>query len=252
MTAGRTELLVNRFARAIATYERQAVVQREAAERLASLMGRELRVLAPRILEIGCGTGLLTRRLVSRFAPSEIVLNDLCPDMGICFSNLPRSRFVPGDAQCLDFPGRFDAIASASVVQWFSDLSAFAKKCANALAKGGVLALSAFGPDTLPEIAALTGRGLTYPDPEAFAAVFAEYFEPRHIGREHRRLVFSDASAVLRHLKETGVTATGGSDGPWTRSRLAALTADYAKRFPAAEGGVVLTYDPCWFVGVRR
>ena len=73
----RERLLVSRFARAIATYEAQATVQREAAERLAELMGRHFHVLGPRILEVGCGTGLLTRRLLARFAPAELVANDL-------------------------------------------------------------------------------------------------------------------------------------------------------------------------------
>ncbi len=244
------ELLINRFARAVATYEAQAEVQRFAAERLTELMGQHFHVLAPRLLEIGCGTGLLTRRLMARFAPSELVLNDLCPDMAICFANVPRTRFLSGDARTLVWPGPFDAIASASAVQWFGDLNAFSERCAAALPRGGLLAVSAFGPETLREISALTGRGLRYADFEAFVSAF-DAFETRAAERTLRTLTFPDATAVLRHLRETGVTATGGGDTPWTRARLAAFSADYARRFPRG-GGVALTYEPFWFVGVRR
>ncbi len=243
-------LLINRFARAVATYEAQAEAQRLAAERLTELMGRHFHVLAPRLLEIGCGTGLLTRRLMARFAPSELVVNDLCPDMAVCFANVPRTRFLPGDARTLDWPGRFDAIATASAVQWFGDLRAFSARCAEALPKGGVLAVAAFGPKTLREVAALTGRGLSYAGFEAFVGAFGD-FEPRTAERRTLTLAFPDATAVLRHLRETGVTATGGGDAPWTRARLAAFSAEYARRFPHGEG-VALTYEPFWFVGVRR
>ena len=242
--------LIRRFARAIATYEAQASVQRFAAERLAELLGETLHTLAPRLLEIGCGTGLLSRLLAARFAPSELVVNDLCAEMGVCFANVPRVRFLPGDAQTVPWPGLFDAIVSASAIQWFDDLDAFARRCADALPKGGVLAVSSFGPATLREVRDLTGRGLDYLDFDRFCATFAAAFAPCATERAVRTCVFPDAAAVLRHLRETGVTATGDGS-PWTKTRLSAFSEAYARRFPA-DGGVALTYEPFWFVGVKR
>ncbi len=250
MEVPRTGLLINRFARAVATYEAQAVVQGLAADRLTYCMGAHFHTLAPRILEIGCGTGLLSRRLMARFAPSELVLNDVCPDMGICFANVPRTTFLPGDARTLAWPGPFDAIASASAVQWLGDLKTFLKRCAEVLVPGGLIAISGFGPETLREVKALTGRGLAYPTFEAFVAAF-EDFRPLEAERSVQTLTFPDAQTVLRHLRETGVTATGGGDAPWTRARLAAFATAYAQRF-ACEGGVSLTYEPFLFVGVKR
>ncbi len=245
-------LLMARFARAVATYEAQAAVQRFAAGRLADLLGRYFHVLGPRLLEIGCGTGTLTRLLLARFAPAELVANDLCADVGVCFANAPRVRFLPGDAQTVGWPGPFDAIVSASAVQWFGDMGRFAGRCAEALPRGGLLALSSFGPETLREVAALTGRGLRYLPHEGFVAAFGGAFEPLETPREVRALRFADGTAVLRHLRETGVTATASGDAPWTRARLAAFNAAYAARFPHPEGGVTLTYEPFWFVGRRR
>ncbi len=248
----RAELLINRFARAVATYESQAVVQKAAAERLTELLGEHLHTLAPRMLEIGCGTGFLTRRLMARFAPSELVLNDLCPDMGICFANLPRTQFVAGDARTTEWQGLYDVIASSSAVQWFGDLEPFAQRCAKVLHPKGLIAISGFGPANLREIAALTGKGLTYLDFDAFVGAFATAFEPLATAQEVVTLTFPDATAVLRHLKETGVTATGGGGSPWTRSRIAELSEAYAQRFAAPGGGVTLTYEPYWFVGRKR
>ncbi|MGN0856310.1 MAG: malonyl-ACP O-methyltransferase BioC [Candidatus Spyradenecus sp.] len=247
-----TPLLINRFARAMATYEREATVQRHEAERLTELLGTHCHLLAPRILEIGCGTGMLSRLLMTRFAPRELVLNDLCPDMEICFANVPRTTFLSGDARVLAWPGPFDLIASASAVQWLGDLATFAHRSAAVLNPGGFIAISGFGPQTLRETAELTGSALSYPTREHFEQTFAEVFEP--LATEHRlhTLTFPDAYAVLRHLKATGVTATGGGQGPWTRGRMEAFAAAYAQRFPAEDGGVRLTYETCLFVGRKR
>ncbi len=245
-------VLINRFARAVTTYESQAIVQRSAAEYLAERLGVHFHTLAPRILEIGCGTGFLTRKLMARFSPSELVLNDLCPDMGICFSNLPRTKFIPGDACAIAWDGQYDAIASSSAVQWFSDLNAFVRRCAEALHPQGLLAISGFGPQNLREIKALTGHGLTYPDFDTFVSAFATDFVPLETAHRTEVLHFADASAVLRHLKETGVTATGATAQPWTRARMEALSEAYAAQFPSPEGGVTLTYEPFWFVGRKR
>lgn len=244
--------IISRFARAISTYEAQASVQGIAAERLADLLGNHLHVLAPRILEIGCGTGLLTRQIVTRFTPSELILNDICPEMEVCFANLPRATFLPGDAQTVAWPGTFDAIVSASAIQWFDDLGAFVNRCAAALPQGGLLAVSGFGPKTLPEIRELTGKGLDYPVFEQFVSAFTSAFTPLETQHFTHTMHFKSGWDVLRHLKETGVTATGAAEKTaWTRRRLAAFVVAYQARF-AAENGVYLTYEPFLFVGARR
>jgi malonyl-ACP O-methyltransferase BioC len=245
--------IINRFARAVSTYETQATAQRTAAEALVNLLGRHLHTLAPRVLEIGCGTGLLTRQMIARFAPSEMVLNDICPEMEICFTNVPRTTFLPGDAQTLAWPGQFDVIVSSSAVQWFDDLRAFAKRCAAVMPKGGILAVSGFGPQTLKEVRELTGYGLNYPDFNAFTEAFSEDFTLLESEPLVCAMQFESGWEVLRHLKETGVTATGaGREQLWTRRQLAKFVADYQRRFSNERGEVTLTYEPFLFVGSRK
>lgn len=247
------QAILNRFARAVATYERQAVVQRLVAERLTELLGRHLHLLAPRILEIGCGTGLLTRLIAARFAPTEMILNDLCPEMAVCFANLPRTVFVAGDAQKADLPSGVDVIVSSSAVQWFDDLRAFVEQCAARLPKGGCIAISSFGAQTLQEVRALTGQGLNYLSFDAFVSAFSAAFEPLETEAFTHTLRFDTPGDVLRHLKETGVTATAVTDrAVWTRQRLAAFSEAYQTRFTDAGQGVRLTYEPYLFVGARR
>ena len=67
-----------RFGRAAARYEAHAPARRA---RLAEDIARLDLPPRPRILEIGCGTGLLTRELARRLGPADWTLTDISPAM---------------------------------------------------------------------------------------------------------------------------------------------------------------------------
>ena len=76
------ELMKGRFSRAAGTYGDNAVVQRGAAIRLASCLSSLLPEMrrpgrCGKVLEIGCGTGIFSRILLSSFDPEEFILNDI-------------------------------------------------------------------------------------------------------------------------------------------------------------------------------
>lgn len=231
------------FARAAQSYEREALAQRVIVERLMSLVPRGH---YRRVLEIGCGTGLLTRRIEETFAPREFFINDLCRDMAAaCPVN---SVFLSGDAEVLEFPGRFDAIFSASAMQWFRDPAAFIGRAAGLLNPGGILALSTFAPENLPELNSLTGNGLQTPSLEALNEMLAPFFDLLTLEGESIALTFPDPPSVLRHLRETGVN--GLAEAGWQPTRLRALCRDYQARF-SVPGGVRLTYAPIYLIARR-
>ena len=68
-----------RFGRAAARYEAHALAQ--PPRRLAEDIARLDLPPRPRILEIGCGTGLLTRELARRLGPADWTLTDISPAM---------------------------------------------------------------------------------------------------------------------------------------------------------------------------
>ncbi|NQT94403.1 MAG: methyltransferase type 11, partial [Lentisphaerae bacterium] len=63
-----------RFTAAAPTYEQHAEVQTRAADEVMRLL--ENISLPQRILELGCGTGILTRRLVAAFPDAEFTALD--------------------------------------------------------------------------------------------------------------------------------------------------------------------------------
>ena len=246
-------LIAERFARARATYSREARVQQQVAERM---MGR-IRSLLPefsprRIVEFGCGTGLYSRLLYDTWRPDRLHLNDLCPEMAFCLDDLtarPGVSFVPGDAETCPLPGGVDLLTSCSTLQWFERPDRFFRRSAALLAPGGVLAFSTFGSRNLREIRALTGKGLAYPSPADLSRWLEEAgLHVLLLDEEEEALCFPSPLDVLRHLRMTGVTGTSGH--AWSRGRLADFAQGYARHFGSPRG-VTLTYHPVYVIAGR-
>ena len=67
-----------RFGARANDYERHADLQRSIADRLALLLPP---LDAPRVLELGCGTGLLSRHLLAQYPDGNFVFTDLAKTM---------------------------------------------------------------------------------------------------------------------------------------------------------------------------
>ena len=80
-------LIAERFARARDTYSREARVQQQVAEKMLRLL-TEHTSLFHRIVEFGCGTGSYSRLLLDKLQPESLLLNDLCPEMRECLTDL--------------------------------------------------------------------------------------------------------------------------------------------------------------------
>lgn len=247
--------ICRRFTRALPTYNRHAEAQQTICRRLAELLAAYTGNRFERVLEIGCGSGGFTRLLQTQCRAEEWVINDLCPDCRpIVESLFPAAspvRFLPGDAEQLDFPGKYNLIASASAFQWMKRLPVFFEKLAGSLAPGGVLLFNTFAPDNLHEIRQLTGRGLDYPAAGRLHDWLHPHFRLLHTEEATLRLTFPDPEAVLKHLKYTGVTATGGQP-QWTRRIHAEFCARYQALFATDNQQVTLTYRPLYVLGVKK
>jgi malonyl-CoA O-methyltransferase len=241
------QLVCRRFQRAADSYDRHALIQERMAEHLLDLLAEQSSGPQQRVLEIGCGTGLLTRKLAQRIGGTEeLVLNDLVPD----FANrlnatalAPAVLFLPGDIETLLLPCPFDLIISSSTLHWLHDLGSLLNKLAAQLAPGGILAFSLYGPDNLREIRELTGLGLPCPSLAEIEAMLGSNLALLHSSEERAQLHFASPQEVLRHLRQTGVNAL--SRRPWSRTRLKQFCAEYCCRFSAGSG-VSLTYHPMY------
>ncbi len=110
---------------------------------------RELRAgEAGRVLDVGCGTGLLTRRILGELGPQRVVGCDFSRGMLRRASrNGPGLAWVRGDAQRLPFAARsFDAVVSTEAFHWFPDQKAALGEFARVLAPRGRLLVALVNP----------------------------------------------------------------------------------------------------------
>jgi ubiquinone/menaquinone biosynthesis C-methylase UbiE len=100
-----------------------------------------------RVLDVGCGTGYLLRRLAAR-APRAVELAGIDPapsmiETARALGDDDRSSFVAGVAEHLPFPdGRFDLVVSTTSFDHWADQRAGLAECARVLAPGGHLVLA--------------------------------------------------------------------------------------------------------------
>ncbi len=230
-----------RFAGAAPTYESAGTVQ-------AAIVGELLADAAPYlpgddadVLEVGSGSGMLSRRLRAAMPRARLTMWDIAADAPAGVDAPARFQRCDAELAAAELPAAcLDAILSASTIQWFNSPARFLGHCARALRPGGLLAVSTFAAGNLAEISAITGRGLNLPDPDGWAAMLPRGLELLRCTAGTRTITFDSPAAALRHLSATGVNSLGGS----ARRVLRHLPADPSGRYP-------LTYRPVIIIARR-
>ena len=245
-----TALIRQRFSAASASYDAEAQAQQHIAAHLWALAAPHLAAGAD-VLEIGAGTGLLTR-LILGAQPHRLTANDLyispqVQELARQFAG--RVQYCEGDAEHVDFGGPFAAVLSASTVQWFADIPAFLARCAGLLPMGGLLAFSSFLPGNLKEMAELTGVGLNYCSAAELQGHLARHFDLLTMEQGDVPLHFASPRHVLLHLRHTGVT--GIRSVVWGKNSYKDFVARYTARYGNGQG-VQLTYRPVYVIAKSK
>ena len=250
------DVVAQRFSRSMATYENEAVVQREMAaqltDRLIQSAGTDC---FENVLELGCGTGLLTRYIADKCRIRRMILNDLVPGCEQT-AQLTRQRypgvtvqFIEGDMETAAFPLDQDLIVSNAVIQWAADLRGLTDRMATRLKPGGILAVGTFGPGHFHELAELTDLSLRYGSVDEWRSVLADNYEMLS-GTEHTRILhFSGARDVLSHLQRMGANSLDRL--PWSPKKLTGFCREYDARF-SRDGKTPLSYHSVLIVARKH
>jgi len=237
-------LVASSFEASAATYEANAIVQREISGQLISLLRRHNLKDYSRVFEIGCCTGVLTELISCEGTIDYMYVNDIVP--GFCELTRERIRdrvssveIIPGDVEGIVFPDKLGLVISSSTFQWMTDLPALFKKAHSALKPGSYLAFTIFGPGTMAEISEITGRSLNYHSSDTLAGMLKSGFRTISIHTEKRCLYFPTVRAILRHIQQTGVGGLGRTK--WTREKLKAFEQQYISKF-SSDFGVPVSY----------
>lgn len=153
--------IVSTFSKHIDSYDNCAQIQHHAATVLSKqLPGVVQSVADGPVLEIGCGTGILTRQLLNLLPDRRIVVSDASPDMvSFCRSRLqlehgstpPNVKFAVLNGQNIEQPDHYGLIVSSFTLQWFLDLSAGIHNLLSCLKPGGTLLFSLPISGSFPE-----------------------------------------------------------------------------------------------------
>lgn len=181
MTEARKTSITRAFSAAAEGYDAAALVQRRVAARLAE----KIMPLSSgaRAVEIGCGTGLLTERLLTAQPNADWLITDIAAPMIKRCMERCRSRqrieFRIMDGERPDLaPDSCDLIVSSLAVQWFADLGAGLDRLAACLKPGGRLMVATLGVGTFVEWRTahaelgLTSGSPLFPSAEAVQALW--------------------------------------------------------------------------------
>lgn len=240
-----------RFSKAIDSYDKEAHVQRQIAFRMTVLLNTYLKAPCRQLLEVGCGTGIYSRMLLSLLRPEKAVFNDICPEMENYLADILTEEIVfhHGDAENSSFRDGQDLITSCSTLQWFAEPGLFFGRCHNMLNKEGYLAFSTFGPGNMHEISSLTGTSLYYHSKKMLEEMLSPDFEIIYSEEEIITLNFATPLRVLYHLKHTGVTAV--KKEVWTKKNLSDFCHSYAEKYQHGQS-VPLTYHPIYLIAKKK
>lgn len=232
------KLIKQRFAKSLNTYQENAVVQKNMAEKLIELLPNKD---FSNILELGCGTGLLTKLVCKNVNHNSYTAVDIVRECEPYIKNIDENiNFVPADIETINLPQKYDLIISNAVFQWLNDFESFIKKLQNNLTENGILLFTTFGPKNFQEISNVTNLSLKYYSKEELKNILNAY-SVEHIEEEIIEKEFKTTKEMFEHMKKTGVNAI--SQTPWTLKDIREFKIRYEKLY---NSNIHLTYHPIY------
>ncbi len=226
-------LVTERFTKGQSSYDAASEVQKKIADNLFDLWVK-YGLTADSVLEIGSGTGYLTNKYKSLV--HKITQWDISPMSADVIK-------IDAEVAIRKVCTPFDAIVSASTMQWFNSAAAFMNHCVDAIRTNGLVVLSTFGPETFHELTTAGVIPLPYLGEQSLRRIIPIGFEILELHSELIIKQFSSQLDVLRHLKATGVNSRSSNCN----------VREIMRRYPQNDNGKYeLTYQPIYVILKRK
>lgn len=204
-----TDKIAKRFSHAVPTYDENAAAQRIIIDRLVNMLPEERKNGLHSLLEIGVGSGMLSRKLIPSLPLHSATFVDLFPVKP--FGLVGEENYVAADAEewLHTAPSSaYDIVASSNTIQWFADPASFFREVARTLRHGGIFLCSTFLPGNLKELDTRRPSPLLYRSATELLSLLPEDLKCVKTAAQSLTLTFPTSRALLRHLYLTGVATT--------------------------------------------
>ena len=262
MSTIRPEIVAGNFARAPEYYDSKAEMQKFVAASLAELtFDRARRHSVSSVLEIGCGTGFLTRSLFNAFSNADFVVTDISPAM---LDHCKRAtmetaeklnlsaKFAVFDASAPPpqeiAKRRFNLVTSSLAFQWIEDLNSLSSRISRLLRDSGIFAFTTLGDGTFRSISKIFEKyDLELPSPRlpntAELSRALDKFDIRDFRQETITNEFNSMLDFLRHIR--GIGAGNATGKQLSVAKLAKLAREFGREPVSVE------YDVMTVVAVK-
>ncbi|WP_319371338.1 malonyl-ACP O-methyltransferase BioC [uncultured Ilyobacter sp.] len=228
------------FSRGAKTYDTYAEVQRHMADKLEIFVHGSKK--AYNILEVGCGTGIFSEKIMKRFPSSKIDLLDISPAMVEAarekLGEAPNLNFIVDDVENYNPSKKYDLIFSNATFQWIDDQSRLFDHLYSILDYGGKIAFSTFGNKTYFELR----ESLNNLDPELkYSQKFVKLSEIIEIVNNNYRVLaadedffvenFENVMDFLKAIKGIGSNSALSNKRNFTREKFKALDKIYREKY---------------------
>lgn len=243
------------FDRAAKNYDAAAILQREVGQRLYERL--DYTTIQPKtVLDLGCGTGFLTQRLLKQYPKAELIALDIAVNMlketQKCGGWFRKPKLICADAEALPLKNAsVDLIISNLMLQWCNDLPASFAEMRRVLKPNGMVLFSSFGTDTLKELRASWQAVDQYTHTSTFAdmhdvgdALMQAGFAQPVMDMDMITMTYHSVRELMQDLKQIGANNAHHSQRKSLtgKQRLLAFEQAY-QRYQQADGLYPATYE---------
>lgn len=255
--------IARNFSRAAGHYDTWATAQASIAEALVAEIPASFR--PRRMVDLGCGTGLLSAGLLRRFPEAGLLGIDIAEGMvehcRAHWTEKGRAVFVQGDAEDPRWAaGEVDLVACSSSAQWFDAPEKALRLWTGVLSPGGLMACALLSHGSFTELEnayreTLQSRwlGLQLPEADTMPRLFQEAGLHFVSGRvADVQAWYGSAREALRSFREIGAVFLGQQDYvPLHAAEVRNLLGVY-ERYSDAAGRAPVTYRVHYVIAEKR